>query len=171
VTAPTVLTTDPVELPDPLLDSELPDLDEEEALPERWPVRIAIAVALPVTGAGLMVGGIFEGAVGRVDAVLAGLLGVALAVGLSRVRRPALVNVGWVVGVLLIGLALVVPNGFCDWAAASGKSGLLASQLGIGFDRPSVASSTSWGRSMPQPRAWRTRTSPSPGDLADVGLR
>lgn len=114
MTVPHDPVSDPAELPDPLLDAELPDLDEEEALPERWPIRIAIAVALPVMGAGLMVGGIFEGAIGRVDAVFAGLLGVALAVGLSRVRRPALVNVGWVVGVVLIGLVLVVPNGFDD---------------------------------------------------------
>jgi hypothetical protein len=106
----------------PLGDAGAPNLEPDpeqlegepaDALPPlgAWPVRLSIAVGLPVAGAGIMVGGIFEGPVGRIDAVLAGVLGVALAAAMSRVRRAALVNLGVLVGVLLIGLLLVVPNG------------------------------------------------------------
>jgi hypothetical protein len=112
------------------LDATVAGADEEEVAPERFPARTALAVALPVAGAGIMVGGIFEGASGRIDGVVAGLLGVALAVWMSRLRRALVVNVGLLIGVFLIGLIVVVPDGLgsvadvrllASKAAASGR--------------------------------------------------
>src|SRR4051794_3703077 len=91
--------------------AEAPGDPESDAAATGWPVRLSIAVALPVAGAGIMVGGIFEGAVGRIDAIVAGVFGVLLAAGLSRVRRATLVNLGALLGVFAVGLILVLPNG------------------------------------------------------------
>ena len=86
------------------------DLAEEEA-PDRPPVRMAVAVAFPTLAAAIMAGGVFTGVSARVYAAVAGLLGVALAVGASRIRRPTLSNLAVFGGVFAIGLLMVVPSG------------------------------------------------------------
>ena len=114
-------------------------LDDQQAPPaeappedeERTPVRVAVALAFPVLAAAVMVGGIFSGGVsGRADAAIAGLLGIALALVARRLRRPLGVNLVAAVGLFVIGLLLVLPNGFNDIgniralvsaAAASGR--------------------------------------------------
>lgn len=75
------------------------------------PLRTAAVAALPVTAAAVMVGGIFTGIGARFYAIVAGLLGVALAALLSRSSRPLLTNVGAAVGLFAIGLLVTVPTG------------------------------------------------------------
>ena len=73
--------------------------------------RIAVAVAFPTVAAAIMVGGIFKGISPRPVAAIAGILGVALGYGLARARRSAmLTNVAVVVGILLIGIAMMFPS-------------------------------------------------------------
>lgn len=73
--------------------------------------RIAVAVAFPTIAAGVLVGGIFTGFGARVAGVLAGLLGVGLAFGASRLRgRPVLSNLVIIVGLFAIGLILIGPG-------------------------------------------------------------
>ncbi|HUP87538.1 MAG TPA: transglutaminase domain-containing protein [Acidimicrobiales bacterium] len=98
--------TDPVDLSD--LRGEDADADQEVERPAN---RIAVAVAFPTIAAALMVGGIFKGVSPRFYAVVGGLLGVALAFGVSKVRRkPFLSNVLIVVGLFAIGLLLLAPD-------------------------------------------------------------
>jgi len=85
--------------------------EPEEREPEQPILRTAIAVALPTLAAAIMVGGIFSGVGARVYAAIAGLLGVALAIGASRIRKPLLANLSIVVGVFAIGLLLIVVSG------------------------------------------------------------
>ncbi|MCA1711810.1 MAG: DUF3488 and transglutaminase-like domain-containing protein, partial [Actinobacteria bacterium] len=59
----------------------------------------------------IMVGGIFTGVAGRVYAAVGALLGLALALAISRVRRPLLANGLIIAGVFAIGVLLVVPSG------------------------------------------------------------
>jgi len=82
---------------------------ETDARPE--PRSLTIALALPIVGAGVMAGGVFDGAWGRVAAVCAGLLGLGLALVVERVRRPLLLNLAVVGGIFAIGLVTVLPGG------------------------------------------------------------
>ncbi len=75
-------------------------------------LRTAVAVALPTLAAAVLVGGIFTGFGARVYAAVAGLLGVGLALAVSRIRRALLANAAIVGGVFLIGLLMVLPSGF-----------------------------------------------------------
>lgn len=79
--------------------------------PDRNPIRLGIAVAMPTIAAGVMVGGIFQGIGARLYAVLGGILGVALALGARKVRKPLLLNTLIVVGLFGIGLVVVLPTG------------------------------------------------------------
>lgn len=96
--------------PEPvLLDRDTDDEPEEPLADVSW--RIAIAIALPVIAAAVMVGGIFKGATPRIVAAVAGLLGIALAAGLARMRKPLLMMVCNILGLFVIGLIVVVPSG------------------------------------------------------------
>ncbi len=79
--------------------------------PDSSSLRVAIAIAFPVLAAAIMVGGVFSGIGGRVYAVAAGLLGVAFAVGLRRIRKPLVLNLLMVVGLFAIGVVMVLPSG------------------------------------------------------------
>lgn len=89
----------------------------DEAPREGSPLRLAVAVAMPTVGSGVLVGGVFLGASARVVAVVAGVLGVVLAIGAARVRRPSTANVTIVVGLFAIGLLAVIPTGLANLAA------------------------------------------------------
>lgn len=107
--APEVARTDDDLFPDgvpPIVEDE--DVEEE---PERPANRIAVAVAFPTVAAAIMVGGIFKGVSPRFYAVAAGLLGVALAFLVSKIRRrPFLSNALIVLGLFGIGLLLLAPT-------------------------------------------------------------
>jgi hypothetical protein len=86
--------------------------EDEELETAEQPIRLAIAVALPSLAAAIMVGGVFTGVGARIYASVAALLGVALALVLSRLfSRPLLAYVLMVVGLFSIGLLMVVPSG------------------------------------------------------------
>ena len=103
----TILEDPPVE--QPLDDDELVDAEgEDDQSPDDIaPIRLAIAVAFPCLAAAELVGGIFAGARGRIDAVLATIAGVALATVVAKIKRPAVSNVLLAAGVVAIGLLLV----------------------------------------------------------------
>jgi hypothetical protein len=86
-------------------------------------LRVGIAVAFPLIGAAVMVGGIFSGAGGRVYAALGGLLGLALGAALARVQKVIAANVLVVVGLFAIGLVMVVPSGIDNVINISGAVG------------------------------------------------
>jgi hypothetical protein len=82
--------------------------DEERERPAN---RIAVAVAFPTVACAVMVGGVFKGVSPRPYAAIAGILGVALAYGVSRVRhKPALSNALIFFGLFGIGLISLAPN-------------------------------------------------------------
>lgn len=77
---------------------------------ERPSARVAVAVAFPTLGCAVMLGGIFSGASPRVYAAVAGLLGVALAVGVSRIARRPFLSYGLIAaGIFAIGLVMLAP--------------------------------------------------------------
>ena len=85
-----------------------PEGDDAEPRPT---VRAAVAVAFPTIAAAIMVGGVFLGFEARVVSVLAGLLGVALGLGVARAdRKPFLTNALVMAGLFLIGVVMVVPG-------------------------------------------------------------
>lgn len=86
---------------------DLADAEDDDVEQEAAPLRLAIAVAFPCLASAVMIGGIFSGARGRVDAVLATIAGVALALAIARLKRPAVTNVLLIAGVVAIGLVLV----------------------------------------------------------------
>ncbi|MBW3668540.1 MAG: DUF3488 and transglutaminase-like domain-containing protein [Actinobacteria bacterium] len=93
------------------------DGDDDELVEDASPgqsYRLAAAVACPTIGLAVMVGGVFTGAGARVYAVVAGLLGIGLAVLVQRQRRPLLANTLIVVGLFTIGLMMVVPSGIAE---------------------------------------------------------
>jgi hypothetical protein len=112
----TVTDTQPIEIVDaPDGESTPPPPEETEVRPERLgpdalPIRLAVALAFPVVGAAVMVGGIFSGASPRIYDAVAGLLGVALGVGVSRVRRTSSALLLVVVGVFAIGAFMLFPH-------------------------------------------------------------
>ncbi|HEX6489281.1 MAG TPA: transglutaminase-like domain-containing protein [Candidatus Dormibacteraeota bacterium] len=85
------------------------------------PIRYLLGTGLTVAAAGLMVGGIFHaggipedpttGITPRVYAIVAGLLGLALAAALSRLRGPLVVGVLAIIGIFFIGVLMTVPYG------------------------------------------------------------
>jgi hypothetical protein len=118
----TATTTPPAPSPDPtdeppvdlVPSGEAPfdagDVVEEDE-PERPANRIAVAAALPTLAAAIMVGGIFKGVSPRFYAAVAGILGVALAYAVSRIRRrPVLSNTLIVLGLVGIGLLMLLPT-------------------------------------------------------------
>lgn len=92
-------------------ESTAPETEQDQGEPEHEPTRIAVAIGFPVIAAAVMVGGIFLGVTPRLYAVLAGLLGVALATVLARVRKPIAVNLLALAGLFLVGLVMVLPSG------------------------------------------------------------
>ena len=95
--------------------------DESRAdVAEPNPIRLAVAISLPVLAAAVMVGGVFSGVGGRVYAVVAGLLGVALGLVVRRLRRAAVTNLVIVVGLVAIGIILVLPSGLGNVAGIRG---------------------------------------------------
>ncbi|HLF41419.1 MAG TPA: hypothetical protein VI854_08095, partial [Acidimicrobiia bacterium] len=115
------------------------DADDE---PERSPVRLAVAMAFPTLAAAVMAGGVFIGAEARVYAAVAGVLGVALAVGAARFRSPAASNAVVVGGLFAIGLLMVTPSGLGEVASVR----RLAAQAAASGDvlRPPVELTAGW---------------------------
>ncbi len=74
--------------------------------------RLSLVVAMPVLAAAIMTGGLFIGVGGRVWAILCGLVGIALAVWVGRLRQQFLIYASVVGGIILIGLVAVLPTGF-----------------------------------------------------------
>jgi len=125
------------------------DLEEAAALasvpddePERSPLRVAVATAFPAIAAAIMAGGVFIGFEARIYAVVAAVLGVALAVGASRFRSPVATNAVIIGGLFGIGLLMVVPSGLGNVASV----GRLASQASSSGDvlRPPVELTAGW---------------------------
>lgn len=87
------------------------DLGDEAAVNDKPSLRTAVAIAFPTLGCAVMVGGIFAGPLPRVYAGVAGLLGIALAVAISRLPRRPLLAYGLMAGGLFaIGLLVLLPN-------------------------------------------------------------
>ena len=98
--------------PDGAPPAHVEDTTGEEDLAEKPMGRVAVAVALPVIATGILVGGVFTGIGARFYAVIGGLLGIGLAVGVARMRRNAgLTTLLILVGLFAIGLVMVIPSG------------------------------------------------------------
>lgn len=103
----------------PLGPGQEPPLAPEEGPPappggasEAASIRLAVALSFPVVGAAVMAGGIYAGIAPRIYAGVAGLLGVALGVVVSRFgRRPLLTYLAVVAGLFAIGALMVLPSG------------------------------------------------------------
>ncbi|MHB8665719.1 MAG: transglutaminaseTgpA domain-containing protein [Acidimicrobiales bacterium] len=78
---------------------------------ERRPFRLALAATLPTIAAGVMVGGVFQGAGARFYAIVGGLLGALVALAAHRVRNPLVLNVVIAAGLFGVGLLIVLPTG------------------------------------------------------------
>lgn len=78
--------------------------------------RLAVAVAFPVVASAIMVGGVFRGTDPRIYAAVAGLLGVGLGFGLTRLRKAGVVNLLMLLGLFAIGVLMVVPGNPSDAA-------------------------------------------------------
>ena len=117
------------------------DAAPDEEIPPP-PGRLAIAVAFPTVGAAVMAGGVFTGIGARFYAVVAGVLGVALAFGASKVRRPLLMYALVVGGIFGIGMLMVVPSGLDNIASVAS----LASAAAHSGDvlRPPVPLTPGW---------------------------
>jgi hypothetical protein len=86
------------------------DITPRAEAPDAPPIRLAVALAFPVVGAAVMVGGIFSGVSPRIYDAVAGLLGVALGVAVSRVRRTSIALGLVVVGIFAIGALMLFPQ-------------------------------------------------------------
>lgn len=86
------------------------DAAEEDEL-EQPAIRLGVSVGFPVVGAAIMTGGIFLGVTPRIYAAIAGLLGVALGVFASKIKRPVTANLAIVGGIFGIGMLTVLPSG------------------------------------------------------------
>lgn len=132
-----------VEPVDPV--EETPETEEEEETEDLAPegaLRMAIAVAFPLMAPAIMIGGIFTGVGGRIYAAVGALLGLALAVGVARVRRPLLANALVVGGLFLIGIILVVPSGLGNVAGLI--DAVAAARADGNVLRPPVPMSPGW---------------------------
>jgi hypothetical protein len=127
---------------DDLTVDELDDVVEAPAEEQVAVVRLGLAVALPVIGAAIMVGGVFDGAPPRPYAAIAGVLGIVLAGLVRRLRRPLVSNLLIAVGIFAIGLVVVLPTG----AGNIAKVGNLAREAAASGDvlRPPVPFSPGW---------------------------
>ena len=107
-----------------------PPADEPpvERVPE---LRLALVVVCPVIAAAMMSGGVFLGAAPRVWAAIAGVLGVALGVRASRVRRQGLLYATILGGVILIGLLPVIPTGFGNVTGLGGELRIAVTQSDV----------------------------------------
>jgi hypothetical protein len=109
---------------------------------ERSPYRLAVATAFPVVATAIMVGGVFTGVGGRFYAGVAGLLGIALALGARRVRSPWASNAIIVVGLAAIGVLMVIPGGLDN---VTGLRGAVSSAARSGdVLRPPVPLTPGW---------------------------
>ena len=98
--------------PDGPAPSHVEDTTGEDEFAEKPMGRVAVAVALPVIATGILIGGVFTGIGARFYAVIGGLLGIGLAVGVARMRRnAALTTVLILLGLFAIGLVMVIPSG------------------------------------------------------------
>ena len=86
----------------------------EDLGPSIPPGRAALACLLSSAGAGVMVGGIFQGAGGRVYSAVFAALGVGLGWVASRLRRGGTALAVVVVGIFVAGLVAVIPSGFTN---------------------------------------------------------
>ena len=97
--------------------TEIPPAPTDGEEVERPPSpRLAVAVGFPVVASALMIGGVFRGVDPRIYASVAGILGVALAFGIARLRKPGVANVLAVLGIFAIGVLMVVPGNPSDAA-------------------------------------------------------
>ena len=88
------------------------DASDEDELAEKPMGRVAVAISLPVIATGVLVGGVFTGIGARFYAIIAGLMGIGLAVVVARMRRnTAITTVLILVGLFAIGLFMVLPSG------------------------------------------------------------
>ncbi len=104
--------------------------------------RLAVAVAFPTAAAAVMVGGVFTEFAARFWAVVAGLLGIGLALVVRRIRQAALANVLVVVGLFAIGLVMIAMTG-PDHVARAGELARDAVASGD-LVRPPVAFTAGW---------------------------
>lgn len=86
--------------------TEAPDGDENTPI-----TRLAAAVAFPTVAAAVMTGGVFIEFYARIWAAVAGLLGIGLALGVRKVRQPAVANILIVLGLFGIGLVMIAFSG------------------------------------------------------------
>lgn len=85
--------------------------DDEEVEPERPALRLALAVGMPTLAAAIMVGGVFSPIVlPRLYAIVAGALGIVLAVKARGIKKPLLLNLAIVAGLFAIGIAMVLTS-------------------------------------------------------------
>lgn len=109
--APEVARDDTALFPDGAPGAPVEEISDGDEETERPANRMAVAVAFPTIAAAIMVGGIFKGVSPRIYAVVGGILGVALAFGVSKIRnKPVLSNVAIALGLFGIGLLLLAPN-------------------------------------------------------------
>ena len=87
------------------------DVDGEGSGLDPAPLRTGISIAFPVLAAAIMVGGVFLGVSPRIYAGIAGLLGIALSILASKIKRPLAANAAVAGGIFLIGLVLLLPSG------------------------------------------------------------
>jgi transglutaminase-like putative cysteine protease len=113
----------------------------EEPL-EGSPFRLAVAIALPTIGAAVMVGGVFIGASPRVFGAIAGVLGVALAAGASRIRNATTSNTVIAVGLFVVGVLAVVPTGLSNLGSLESLIRVAAKNGNV--TRPPVQFSVGW---------------------------
>lgn len=84
---------------------------EDTSGAERPSLRLALAVAFPTVACAVMVGGIFSGVPARPVAAIAGILGIGLALGVSRMPRRPLLSYALIgAGLFAIGLVMLLPN-------------------------------------------------------------
>lgn len=76
------------------------------------PGRAALACLLSSLGAAVMVGGIFQGAGGRIYACVFAAFGVGVGWGASRLRRAGSTLAVVLIGVFAAGLLAILPSGF-----------------------------------------------------------
>ena len=84
------------------------------------PIRTGISIAFPVLAAAIMVGGVFLGVTPRIYAGVAGILGIALAIAASKIKKPLGANAAVAGGIFLIGLVMLLPSGPANLANVRG---------------------------------------------------
>lgn len=124
------------------VDGSFPPGEEEER--EHAPrIRVSIALGFVVIAAAVMVGGVFQGIAAYFWAAVAGILGIALANGASRIRRTSIMLVATIVGIFAIGLLLVAFSGNTSDVFAVGARASEAARSGD-VVRPPVDFNAGW---------------------------